>query len=254
MNKIQSKGSKIFEGLRHSDLSDAIDHVFTVDQYQSKMGKDENTIVLRFRANGKEPAIDLMEFIEKGYSFILDADMSAGEESDGSYSVFVEVERSPDAPNEILELLNGISRLTDVRKWRFRWYKDSIGKEFNIDNFSSSIPLTPEDYQKLVGDQDSVEISEFFNKGAVDAVFENSKNTITFHRPFSTPLTVKLIALGEYNLLKNVLAGGIQLDESSQNQVLYLNKFLGNYEIHKIEEHFLIRNDERAVIIQKTDW
>jgi hypothetical protein len=36
--------------------------------------------------------MDLVEFIEKGYKFILDADMSAGEENDGQYQVFVEME------------------------------------------------------------------------------------------------------------------------------------------------------------------
>jgi hypothetical protein len=36
--------------------------------------------------------------------------------------------------------------------------------------------------------------------------------------------------------------------------MLYLNKYLGNYDINKIEDHFLIRNGERAVILAKTSW
>lgn len=62
------------------------------------MGKDEDVVVISFKVKDKFPAIDLMEFIEKGYTFVLDADMSSGEERDGTYSVFVELERSKDVP------------------------------------------------------------------------------------------------------------------------------------------------------------
>jgi hypothetical protein len=73
------------EGLRSGDLENYVSELFTVDRYSSKMGEDSDIVVLGFRVREKHPAIDLMEFIEKGYDFILDADMSAGEENDGQY-------------------------------------------------------------------------------------------------------------------------------------------------------------------------
>jgi hypothetical protein len=83
------------EGLRSGDLRNYVSEVFTVDRFSSKMGEDQDIVVLGFHVQEKNPAVDLMEFIEKGYPFILDADMSAGEEMDGKYQVFVELERSP---------------------------------------------------------------------------------------------------------------------------------------------------------------
>ena len=71
---------------------------------------------------------------------------------------------------------------------------------------------------------------------------------------FDDAVIVVLDAIGEYNTLKNALRGGLQLDESSRSQVTYLNKYLGNYDISKIENHFLIRNGERAVILAKHSW
>jgi hypothetical protein len=50
------------------------------------------------------------------------------------------------------------------------------------------------------------------------------------------------------------LQGGIQLDEASRGQTLYLEKYLGNYDINKIGNKFLIRNNDKAVIISKGDW
>ena len=80
---------KLSEGLRSGDLSQLVSDKITIDQYKSKMGRDEDVAVIAFRVEDKFPAIDLMEFIEKGYPDILDADMSAGEESTGDYAVFV---------------------------------------------------------------------------------------------------------------------------------------------------------------------
>jgi len=48
--------------------------------------------------------------------------------------------------------------------------------------------------------------------------------------------------------------GSLSLDESSQSQVLFLNKFLGNYDINKIGSQFLIRNGKKAVVIEKGRW
>lgn len=241
------------EGLRKSDLKDLIDSSFTIDQYQSKMGDDKNVLVLRFRAKGREPAIDMMEFIEKGFNFVLDADMSSGEEKDGDYSVFVELERDSDSPKNIKNLLDGLGRLCEVSSWRFRWYKDISGHDFSEEAIQENVPLTPEDYESKVNQASEQEVSEFFDQGALDDITLEGQ-VITFKKPYSESLKAKLIAIGEYEVLKNALRGGLQLDESSQNQVLYLNKYLGNYDINKIEGHFLIRNGKKAVILSKQSW
>jgi hypothetical protein len=90
---------QLCEGLRANDLKGFVREVFTLDQYRSKMGEDQDVIVVGFTVNEKEPAADLMEFIEKGYPFVLDADVSSGEERDGKYQVFVEIERNKQFPS-----------------------------------------------------------------------------------------------------------------------------------------------------------
>lgn len=246
----------MLEGLRRSDLKDTIDHVFTVDQYQSKMGEDRDVIVLRFRASGKEPAIDLMEFIEKGYPFILDADMSPGEEKDGKYSVFVELERNEEAPENINDLLNGINQLTDLDTWKFRWYKDIEGHTFDVETFSKTVPLSPEEYDSRYEDsENAIDVENFFDQGAMESIdVDLDRRIITFNKPYAEPLTLEFHDIGSYNTIKDKLPGGLQLDESSRGQVLYLNKYLGNYDINKIADKFLVRNGNQAVILSKKNW
>jgi hypothetical protein len=242
------------EGLRAADLKHMVDHLFTVDQYQSKMGEDKDVLVLRFRASGKEPAFDLMEFIEKGYNFVLDADVSSGEEKDGYYSIFVELERTKNAAQEVKDLLGGISQLCDLDNWRFRWYKDVAGHDFTEADFAANVPLTPAEYESNVSEHDATEVEDFFDQGAMESVKVDNEKNITFRKPFAEPLTAKVIAIGEYNTLKNALRGALQLDESSRSQVVYLNKYIGNYDINKIEGHFLVRKGNRAVILAKEIW
>jgi len=256
MNQYQNqfKDSNLLEGLRRFDLKNVIDNLFSIDQYQSKMGDDKNTIVLSFRAVDKEPAIDLMEFIEKGYSFVLDADISSGEERDGKYSIFVEIERTVHAPSQIKELLNGMSQLCDCTHWRFRWYKDTSGHDFDEEIFAKTVPLTPEKYEAKLKSTEKNEITDFFDQSALESIQLDNNRNISFTKSFSGPITAKFIAIGEYNILKNALRGGLQLDEASRSQVSFLNKFLGNYDINKIENHFLLRNGDKAIILAKNNW
>ena len=91
-------------GLRQNDLEYTIDNVFEIDSYKSKMGDDADIVTLSFAIKGDQPARDLVKFIETGYDFVLDADQTSGEQSDGKYRVFVELERSKKSPDQIISL------------------------------------------------------------------------------------------------------------------------------------------------------
>jgi hypothetical protein len=243
----------ISEGLRSGDLKNYILEVFTVDQYSSKMGEDRDIVVLGFRVKEKYPALDLVEFIEKGYNFILDADMSAGEEYDGQYQVFVEIERTPALKEQLIDLLNGIKQVTELKNWKFRYQRSPGSVEFNEDTIDKHIPMTREAYDQKLLEIKNIDIKEFFNQGAVD-VEVNENNEMTFKRPYAGDLTAKFIAIGKYDLVKETLPGALDLSESSQSQIFFLNKFLGNYDINKVGNKFLIKNNDQAIIIEKDRW
>jgi len=97
--------SHLCENLEHGDLKRLIHPELHIDEYKSKMGSDEDIGVISFKVRGKEPAADLVNFVEKGYDWVLDADVSAGEKSDGDYLVFVETDRNGQLPQRILRLL-----------------------------------------------------------------------------------------------------------------------------------------------------
>jgi hypothetical protein len=241
------------EGLRSGDLKNYVSELFTVDQYKSKMGDDGDVIVLGFRVREKNPAVDMMEFIERGYDFILDADMSAGEENDGQYQVFVEIQRTPELKTQLKELLGGVGQLCDCREWKFRYQKTPTSFEFNEDNITEAIPMTKEDYERKVMEIKNTDVREFFDQGIVDVALE-SDNNLTFSKPYAGDINAKFIAIGDYEDVKKIVPGPLSLDESSQSQMFFLSKYIGNYEINKIGNKFLIRNGNKAVVLEKDRW
>ena len=250
----QHRNNRLFEGLRANDLEDMVLPIFTVDQFKSKMGNDEDVIVIAFKVKEKMPAIDLMEFIEKGYQAVLDADTSTGEERDGRYSVFVEFERNDSAPKYIMDMVEGIGKLCNCDEWSFRYYKNPELYDASEDALSEHIPLNKEEYEEKIMSLKQDTVSDFFDQGAIDNVEYDQEDNLNISKPFAETLNLKLIALGHYDDIKDQIKGGIQLDESSRNQTVYLEKYLGNYEIYKIDNKFLIKNGDRALIVSKDRW
>lgn len=241
------------EGLRSGDLKNYVSEIFTVDRYKSKMGEDQDIAVLSFHVKEKYPAMDLMEFIEKGYDFILDADISVGEEIDGRYQVFVELPRTPELSEQLRELLGGVGQLCDCREWKFKYQKSADAIEYSSKSLIEHVPTTPEEYSMKMVEIKNSDLSEFFDQGAVDIELAEN-NIITFKKPYSGDVSVEFVAIGPYDLVKENYQGPVSLDATSNSQVTFLNKFLGNYDINKIGNNFLIRNGENAVVITKNRW
>jgi hypothetical protein len=147
---------KLFEGLEKGDLARLIHPELHVDEFKSKLGDDQDVIVLSFKVDAKEPAQDLVSFIEKGYTWVLDADVSSGEMDDGSYIVFVELDRTKDAPEDIIGLLEDLLGLTEqeLDDWRVRYYKAHKETTLSLEALQDLIPLTPEAYERAYGHEE----------------------------------------------------------------------------------------------------
>lgn len=136
--------------LNIGDLSGLLRNKVHVDEFESKMGKDADIIVFSFKLRYRDPATDLVNFLEKGYEWILDADVSAGALGDGSWIVFVEAERRPSITKKLIDLLSELQSLTDndPNEYTFRYKKDTDYIPLTIDNFNDTVPITPREYRR----------------------------------------------------------------------------------------------------------
>ena len=168
----------LFEGLEQGDLKRLIHPELHVDEFKSKLGDDCDVIVLSFKVDSKDPAADLVSFIEKGYEWILDADVSSGEMDDGSYIVFAELDRDDSAPENIMSLMDDLMNLTDqdIEDWRVRYYKAHKETTLSLEALHNLIPLSPEAYERAYGQED---IDALKSAAGVDVDTKAPKNDFT---------------------------------------------------------------------------
>jgi hypothetical protein len=136
------------ENLENGDLRRLVHTELHIDEYKSKMGDDADVCVISFKVSGKEPSSDLVSFIEKGYDFVLDADVSSGEKEGGDYLVFVELDRTSELPEQIIKVMQDLMNLTgqNINDWRVRYYKSTEDHALNEETLRTLIPLSPKLY------------------------------------------------------------------------------------------------------------
>jgi hypothetical protein len=137
------------ESLGFKDMEGLMKPTIHVDEFSSKMGDDDDIIVLSFFVRDPQAAKDLMTWFEKGYDFVLDADRSPGEIKPNRYLVYVEIRRRSTAGAQVDELLTDLNTLTEYEN-SSDWTMHYKGKEipFSRDAFDATVPLSPKAYRE----------------------------------------------------------------------------------------------------------
>ena len=128
-----------------SEIKDHID-VELEEPTKDKKKDDEDIIVISFFVRSKQAARDLMAWFEKGYDFVLDADVSPGEIKPNRYLVYVEIRRRSAVPNQIQEMLDDLSTLTEYDPDEWTMVYKGQEAPWSPEEFAARVPLTPKDY------------------------------------------------------------------------------------------------------------
>ena len=136
------------EALAFKDLEGLMKPTIHVDEFSSKMGDDDDIIVVSFFLRDAQATKDLMSWFEKGYDFVLDADRSPGEIKPNRYLVYVEIRRRSTAGGHVEQLLDDLNTLTEFED-SSAWTMHYKGKEipFSRDAFDATVPLSPKAYR-----------------------------------------------------------------------------------------------------------
>jgi len=235
--------------LREGDLKDMVIDVFEIDSFASKMGADKDIVTLSFSLKEKAPADDLMNFLERGYGFILDADVTSGEQSDGTYKVFVELQRNRDVHNNILEIIDGVKNLSNMDNFKFRYYKNWRSSPVSQETLEELVPNDPDKYGIKVEESRLENYKEFFNKGYLDQV-DLVENNLTITKKYADPLFFEFIDFGDVLTIKNNIEGKFDLMESYP-EILFLTKYIGDYNISKYGDKLVFENEGKALVVKR---
>jgi hypothetical protein len=239
------------EGLRAEDLKDMVYPLFEVDTFKSKMGEDRDVCVMSFMVKDRNPAKDLMEFIEKGFSFVLDADVSSGENDKGEYNVFVELPRTSRLAEHIKEITYGVRKLTGIEDFTFRYYKHAGIHEVNEQELSI-IPSDAESYDGVMNKYRTEDVKKFFSKTLMDD-FTLDGDIITIHKPFNQQIQLRMVKEAGTDSILEGVEGAITIDEKSSSEVFWLTKVLGDYNINKVGDSFVFENGQKAMLLQRIE-
>lgn len=235
-------------GLLAADLKNMVYDIFEIDSFKSKMGDDRDIVTLAFSVKEKEAAKDLENFLEKGYDFILDADATAGEQSDGTYKVFVELERNRHIPDQIMEIADGVCKLSDCEGLKYRYYKDFKSKDLTTDAISEEIPLDNNTYDILVSENTLNNYKNFFNKSYLEESYMTG-NVLTLKKIYADPLQFKIIDFGDtVQTIKNIAE---TINTNDFAEVIFLSKYLGDYNITKFGNKFSLDNEGSTLVVER---
>lgn len=236
-------------GLRENDLVDLVEPVFEIDSYQSKMGNDADIVVLSFNVLEKNAADDLVKFIETGYNFVLDADATTGEQSDGYFRVYVEIERDANVPEQLVELIDGISKLTG-QNFKYRYYKSFDLHEINVENMKSVIPLTNEDYEQTVNESNMNNFKNFFTKSYVNEIVMENNNTLIIKKAYADPVGFLVKDFGKKQQILESIQDKINVNDFAE--IMFLTKYLGDYNVTKFgTKTITLENNGYTLVVER---
>lgn len=157
-NHLNNLKRLVSESLDYREMEGLLKPTVHIDEFSSKMGDDDDIIVVSFFVRDAQAARDLMNWFEKGYDFVVDADRSPGEIKPNRYLVYVEIRRRSTAGNHVEQLLNDLNTLTefeDSADWTMHYKGESV--PFTAETFERLVPLSPRAYRERY-DQDLNEV------------------------------------------------------------------------------------------------
>lgn len=136
------------EGLEYKDMVGMMKPTIHIDEFSSKMGDDDDIVVASFFLRSKTAAEDLANWFEKGYDWVLDADISPGEIKPGRYLVYIEIRRRSSAGRHLAGAISDLETLTEFKPTDWTMHYKGKDLPFNQDDFDKTVPLSPKEYRK----------------------------------------------------------------------------------------------------------
>ena len=136
------------EGLQYKDMVGLIKPTIHIDEFVSKMGEDDDIMVLSFYTRSDMATDDLISWFEKGYDFVLDADRSPGEVQPNRFLVYVELQRRTYVLRQMEELLDDLTTLTEHKITDWTVVYDGEEMPFDEEILSKKLVLSPQSWRE----------------------------------------------------------------------------------------------------------
>ena len=216
--------------------------IFGVDIYDAKTGDNDDVSVVSFRVKSEDAARDLSRFLEKEGDWIMDSDISTGEDITGHYLTFAEIRRNHRLAERIRDLLEVVEKLTGAQDWKFTVGKRQLVHPAKLETLEELIPMDVKNYNQNQAEQKYEQISEFFNNTKFNTitVSENAVKLAQYFQDFKPHSELSLSIVKEDpndDDLKESVSG------TSKQSFRWLEKLMGpDITVESMGSSYLLTN------------
>jgi len=111
------------------------------------------------------------------------------------------------------------------------------------------VPTTPVAYDTMM-EQTRINQIESFFKSTYKTEIVVEGNIVTIKKPFGVSVQFEIAQIGNRKEIQKDLSETIRLDTKSTAEVLWLTKLLGEYNITKYGDDFVLENGNKAMRIK----
>lgn len=130
--------------LRTGTLAGLISPTVSIDTFTPKVKKDGIVVVFEVK-NSYDAAYDLSSFIEKLPYGIIDTEARDIPTLDGLYQVFVEFDRAPTFPENLMNVLSDVQKLGETQEFNGVFYNSENEQIVDLTTLTDNVRLIPEE-------------------------------------------------------------------------------------------------------------
>ena len=238
--------NQIFEDMaKHGDLKGMVLPKISIDQYESKAGRNASIIPVALYAKNANVAQDIRNFIERGEIELVDAEVAPNPDEQGHWVVFIEFERNRLFWECFFGVIDQVEHLIGKPlKWEVRvLYSKTV---FTLDDpkLKLAVATTPYKYVLKKNKNKTNKVTEqflsnFLRDSSVQAysLLEDGLTLKSSNQFISTLIE----NYGSYKNIGNIITGPISLNSSDDERLL--KQVVGpGYDIGTINNRLYIQN------------
>ena len=154
------------------------------------------------------------------------------------------MERNKEIPMQIVEIADGVSKLAGLDNFRYRYYKNFKSLDLTNDSLSEVIPLDKDSYDVKINEVQLENYKNFFSKSYADHI-DLVENTLIIKNTFRPAERFEVIDFGKELQLNETI------NVNDMAEVLWLTKFIGDYNITKYSPTLVLENQGYSLQLKR---
>jgi hypothetical protein len=119
-----------------------------------------------------------------------------------------------------------------------------------LETLEQAIPINSNEYEDRISNNQMNNFSNFFNRGFIENV-DVLGDDLRFQKIFAESINMKIKDFGLKKEIYERIHGRLKIEPKDISECIFLTKYLGDYNITKIDNSFIFENNGYAVVLER---